>query len=270
MHLTRLFGIIIFALFMVGCSLPKRATLPTETPDLVATKVRQLLTAAPTQTISPDNVSTNTPASSATSTAVPTTTLTTTPVGPNLGQPTWEEKFTANSGGFLEMDNGHTRIQFSNGGLQIAGVNADGWRGWSHNYRTKALNFYIEIAFNLQNCSGTDEYGITFRSPDYNQGYFFGFSCDGKYRLSVWDGENLSDLIKWTANPAIPSGGNQTNRMGIKALGSHYIFYANGKQLQEIDDTTFTKTGTSGIYISSNNTPGFTVKITDLSFWNLP
>jgi hypothetical protein len=132
------------------------------------------------------------------------------------------------------------------------------------------LNFYIEIAFNLQNCSGTDEYGITFRSPDYNLGYFFGFSCDGKYRLSAWDGENLSDLIKWTANRAILSGGNQTNRLGVKAVSSHYIFYANDIQLQEIDDSTFTKTGTSGVFISSNNTPSFTVKIIDLSFWNLP
>jgi hypothetical protein len=268
----KLLAAIFLTLLLAGCSLPKRGATSTATPDLVATKVEQILTALPTKTNLPI---TSTPAQPTLTltpqvSVTPTATITPTDSHLGLGAPTWEEKYTSNIGSFQEMDNGHTRITFANQALQISANNPDGWLGWNHNYRTKAVNFYLEITFIPQTCSGNDEYGITFRSPDYNQGYFLGISCDGKYMLSVWDGSNSSELIKWTANPALAAGSNQTNRIAIKAVGSHLSFYANGKSLQDFDDSTYTNEGTAGLFITSHQTPDFTVSVTDLSFWNLP
>ena len=84
----------------------------------------------------------------------------------------------------------------------------------------KISNFYLEIqGTSGDSCQGKDRYGLIFRAPDPNQGYLFGISCDGFYRLRAWDGEKFSGLISWRQSEYIHTGPNQTNRIGVYGKG---------------------------------------------------
>ena len=65
-------------------------------------------------------------------------------------------------------------------------------------------NFYLELIFTTAGqCSGLDRYGVILRAPDPNQGYVFGFSCDGRYRLFIWDGSRYKAIQEWKSSPLI-------------------------------------------------------------------
>ncbi len=237
----------------------------------ISTQVSQQLTASPiviaTQTAEPV---TETPVP--TTTEVPTATITFTPtLSPddprqNLGEPTWKETFNKTNQNFLTIENDpNTRFAYENGSLTMTAKNTGGWTGWSMSY-PKPKNFYLEGTFKTGQCSGDDRYGIVFRAPNFEDGYFFGINCDGKYSLRIYSQKGT--LIPWTPNPAINPGSNQVNRIGILALNDRYAFYANGKLLQGTNETTFIEPGLFGVFIAAYNTPNFTVYMDEISFWN--
>ena len=107
---------------------------------------------------------------------------------------------------------------------------------------------------------------FSFRAPDPNAGYVLGFSCDGRFRLYEWDGENYIALEEWQQSSAIVSGPKQTNRMGILAQGSTLKIYANDKLLGEYQDNTYDK-GRFGLFIGSGETAGFVVSVEEIAYW---
>jgi hypothetical protein len=54
------------------------------------------------------------------------------------------------------------------------------------------------------------------------------------------------------------------------ANGNQYSLYANGVLLGSATDDTFLGEGIFGVYIASVNTPGLTVDVQGMSFWNQP
>ncbi|RPJ50868.1 MAG: hypothetical protein EHM21_04045 [Chloroflexi bacterium] len=273
-------------LFLSACNIPTAPPATTPTADVVATQVIQLLTAAPTKTIPPVELtsaptatqipplptSTSTPTmqpASATNTSAPTL-----PPGDpksSLGTPTWTYTFDSGKA-FYQYENDHTRVTMENGALLLTGLTPDGWLGWSLTYSHPAWNFYLEGVLNPQACAGTDMYGLVFRAPDADSGYFYGVTCDGRYNLHARDFAANTDtiLINLTSNSAILPGANQVNRLGVLANGEKISLYANGLLLQEITDNTFNSEGDFGALVAANETPGFTVKLTDISLWDLP
>ena len=135
-----------------------------------------------------------------------------------------------------------------------------------------AQNFYIEAVFNTQTCSGADTYGLVFRAPNTDSGYFFSVTCDGKYGLHASDftKNNDSPTVNLTSSSAIHPGSNQTNRLGVMANGDMISLYANGILMHEITDSSFTDKGNFGVLIAANATAGFTVKMEEISLWKLP
>ena len=130
-------------------------------------------------------------------------------------------------------------------------------------------DFYAEARFTTGNaCSGLDRYGLLLRSPDPNQGYVFGFSCDGRYRLYIWDGKHYNPVQEWKSSPSILQGPNQTNRLGFWAKGDTIKLFANGVLLAEFKDNTFTE-GRLGLFIGSAVTDNFTVQVMQVSYWIL-
>jgi hypothetical protein len=284
---------LVFLLILTGC-LPQPST-PVNVDDLVATTVSETLTAqapAPTQPPPPTEppVTVNTPGptsppsatlaptvipptATSPATATPSATVSPTSVSGDprtaLGQATWRDPFTSATGWNVGEDS-FTKAEIKDGKFILTGLTtADGWRlTWP-----EFDSAYLEATIRTGTCQGSDEYGMMFRVPDIhnpNEGYLFGFTCDGRYFLRTWDGENMNSLIGATTASAIQAGSDKTNRIGVWAEGNALTLYANGTQLAKIDDATFPDKGGFGYFVGARKTANFTVESDEIAYWDLP
>ncbi|MBN1370593.1 MAG: hypothetical protein JW987_01435 [Anaerolineaceae bacterium] len=269
-------------LVLSACNLPTTSE-PSPTADLVGTEVSRLLTEQPVEqlpgpgdtpvpipssTTAPDN----TPEPTLPPTPEPSFTPTTNPGDPRqvYGEPSWNDSLSSDNN-FWKDENDHTKIASGDGVLLLTGKTTDGWHGWSLTYAQSPTNFYLEGNFRTQTCAGNDLYGLVFRAGKESSGYFYGFTCDGEYRVRAIDFNNdlNSELVELKSSPSILSGSNQANRIGVLAQGNKFTLYANGVLLEEITDGTFTS-GYIGAFVAANSTPNFTVELDEISLWNLP
>jgi hypothetical protein len=294
--------IFLLILFLTGCG---RASTPA-TPDLdqVATIVAATITAMPTSTLIPESgtispsptvtpeaeypthtptitltpTHTDTPPQTITPTLTPTQTGTPPQtITPTLdaedpraifGDPTWKASFKDSSNWYTFEDK-QVSIQVKDNTLVMHSYKANNYESWSMANPTIS-DFYLEIEGTFgEACRGKDRYGLIFRAPNPNQGYLFGISCDGFYRLRAWDGEEFTELVDWSQSEHIQTGPNQVNRIGVMANGDKLLCYVNGKLVEEIRDSTYAK-GVFGTYIAASETPGFTVVISQAAYWKIP
>jgi uncharacterized protein YraI len=110
---------------------------------------------------------------------------------------------------------------------------------------------------------------MLFRAPDNFRGYQFGLTCDGKYSLTSWDGEQTAVLVDPTESDMINVGLDAINRLGVAAHGSIYSLYVNGIHLMDVSDSTFTESGKVGYFVRASTTNGFVVEYDNLSVWLL-
>jgi hypothetical protein len=276
------------ALAILACTTEVQAPTPADIEGRVATSVSGTQTAdaaqapAPpaTRTLPPPATPsasegptlappTETPLPSATST--PTTTATPVTGDPRtaLGEPAWRDTFK-NPNAWSLGDDPYLDASIQDGKLVLTGkTTLDGWRVTS----TEVQDAYLEATTESGDCTGTDHYGLIFRVPDRhspNEGYLLGFTCDGRYWLRSWDGENMTTLVNLTAAAAIHAGSHATNRIGVMADGDHFKLYANGTLLQEIDDSTWPDKGGFGLFIGARKTENFTTKTSEIAYWDLP
>jgi hypothetical protein len=276
--------LILLTLLLAGCNLPTQS-MQTPTPaeaDAVATQVSQLLTANPTFTVeqpsatpapsqTPEPAASPTPQAEATGAPAPTATLISGDPRSSLGEPTWRDNLdTSDSFSYLYENEG-TRVSHEPGALVLTGRTPNGWLGWTLTFKQQPQNFYLEGTFNTGACSGGDMYGLVFRAPDADGGYYAGFTCDGRYNLHARDFTDGSDkqIIALTSHSAIQTGPT-TNRIGIMVNGDKIGLYANGTLLQEVTDTTFTEKGYYGPLVAGNATTDFTVRLDEILLWTLP
>ncbi len=245
------------------------------TPQVVVTVIPpQYSPTAPEQ--QPTDTSAPTEAATATITQTPTVTNTPAPTftpSPNdprlrLGNPTWQDNFDTDRN-WPVGDDTFSAASVTGGNMVLTGkTTLDGWRlTWP-----KVADFYMEMTVKTGDCTGSDRYGMIVRVPDLktaDSGYLFGFTCDGRYALRKWDGKAMTSLIGWTSSSAIQAGSNQTNRLGLMAVGSRLILYANGTLLKEAQDSAFNDGG-FGVFIGANQTTNFTVYIDNMAYWENP
>jgi hypothetical protein len=281
---------VVLALLLAAC-LPQPST-PVNVDDLVGTSVSATLAMQPTATSEPAtappvSVETPGPTSPPTATQPPTIAAATATVTPSatlpasstpttiagdprtsLGQATWRDTFTNGNGWNLGGDS-FTEVDVEDGKFILTGLTtADGWRlTWP-----EIENAYLEATIQPGTCSGSDEYGLIFRVPDIhdpNEGYLFGFTCDGRYFLRTWDGENMDSLIGATTASAIQAGSDKTNRLGVWAEDDEFRLYANGVLLGEITDGTFPNDGGFGYFIGARQTTDFTIESEEIGYWDI-
>ncbi len=170
-----------------------------------------------------------------------------------------------------------TSATFTNGMQAITSTDEkDGWR-IANPVGREFTNTYIEATFKTNTCSGSDHYGIILRVPvvrEPDQGYLFGVTCDGRYSLRRWNAEilpkgEMKRLVEWTASPVINAGSNQTNRLGIFAVGKRLILYVNGKLLSEVQDSTFSA-GYFGVFAGYDVTENLVIQLDEMSYWENP
>jgi hypothetical protein len=258
--------------FLLSCNF--LGTVNPAQNNTISTQVSEQLTASPIVfiTVTPENIAaepTEYIKPTETETQIPTATSTATlsPDDPRtrLGKPTWKETFEKDNQNFYQHEDNLIHFYYENGALVLTAINPNSGIYWSMSY-PKPKNAYIEATFKTETCSDNDRYGMIFRAPDFEDGYFLGFTCDGKYYLRIYSQKGY--LIPLTANPAINAGSNQVNRIGILTQDDRYAFYANGKLLQETKESTFIEAGLFGAFVASANTPNFTVRMDEISYWN--
>lgn len=299
--------ILIAAVLLSGCGLINQAVPTLSEEDKMATRVVQILTSMPSATdsaggiptpFSPTQIPSATEVLSVTPTTAPTATLalpTATPQATVTASPTQQPSVaytppasdpTTKLGGADwsdAMDNGnnwptgadqYTDVAFSDGMMRLTGLTTtDGWR---MTY-PELENFYLEVTFQVNDCKGTDRYGVITRVPVLNspdRGYLFGFTCDGKYSLRRWNASvgakgEMVNLIEWKSSTAINTGSSQTNRMGLMAVGDRLILYANGQNIGEVKDSAFSK-GYFGIFVGARETEDFTIRVDQVRTWFNP
>ncbi|NLG98365.1 MAG: hypothetical protein GX491_13480 [Chloroflexi bacterium] len=253
-----------------GEVIPTETAAPTNTPE-----PEQPVT--PTETPLPEPTATPTEYVLPTFTVAPQPSFTPSAGDPRsrLGAPTATDPMDNSSTWFWPTGSDkYTSASFSDGFMSLSALtDTDGWR--MANPRDRAFsNIYLEGSFRTTTCSGSDHYGMILRVPEVHepdQGYLFGVTCDGRYSLRKWDGEagtngEMRWLVNWTASSAIASGSNASNRLGIFAVGSRLVLYANGTLLTEVNDASFPE-GYFGVFAGSDETPDLTIRVDEMSFW---
>ena len=306
--MRRLIPFVLIGALLAGCG---ALNTPVPTPDdsMIATQVAQILTTVPTTapqvvsssptselpTIPPTEEPKGMPTETATAapaqaqptiepTAAPTQAaqqptatiaFTPPPDDPVLkyGTPTWQDDMSQDSNWPVGSDK-FTSVEFADGMMKLTGLTTtDGWRL----SLPEVSNFYLEMTFQTNACTGSDRYGIIYRVPDSknpNKGYLLGFTCDGQYSLRRWNADigakgEMVNLISWTTSSAILTGSNQVNRMGMMAVGDRLIVYANGHLLGEVKDSTFQK-GYFGVFVGARESTDLQIRIDQARYWENP
>jgi len=208
--------------------------------------------------------------------AIPTSTLTVIPAVNYVSSEYIEDLGTAdvkdafNSGAnWYTYDTGDSSAKVKSGVMRMTMEEPHLTSDWTLSYIT-GQNFYAEITAQTQDeCEGKDRYGIMFRAQDLNTGYLFMFSCDGRYRLTTWNGATAKLLAGWSKSSHINDGPDETNVMGVLANGNQIMLFANGDHLRTIYDDTYLATGRFGLIIGSDETDDLTIEYDTFKVWYL-
>ncbi|HSF80423.1 MAG TPA: NBR1-Ig-like domain-containing protein, partial [Anaerolineales bacterium] len=183
-----------------------------------------------------------------------------------LGAPDWLDPLDDSQFWFLVNDE-NTKFEIDDGKLRMLSRQSGSFDQWGLATKGALTDFYLEATFITgKTCTGLDRYGVLVRAPDTNSGYVYGFSCDGRYRIYKWDGENYQALKEWTNSGFILSGTEQTNKLGIRLEGSTIKLYANGKLLAELEDREYDE-GRFGLFIGSANTDDLEIFVDEVAYW---
>ncbi len=248
---------------------PQAASSGTSTQPEPGTGNVATATLSPTLSSTPIITATPSPTHTITPTLLPSATPSPLTGDPRqeLGKPDWQDRFATKKNWTLYNDE-HVSREIKRNSLHMTALLADKWDSWMISVPV-LRDYYLEAIALPGECSGLDRYGLFSRAPDPNQGYLFGFSCDGKYSLRKWDGEQFTTLVDWTPSSAILPGPDQTNRLGFKAQGDQISLFANGILLTEIVDDSYDH-GAFGLFVGAVTTPGFTVSFSEVAYWELP
>jgi hypothetical protein len=211
------------------------------------------------------------PAPTPTATNTPIPTLSPTDPKQGLGSPDWKKEFNSESD-WHTYDTAGDRAEIKNGKLFFTMDDTIDYSIWTY-AAPRITDYYLEIvATTPAACSGKDRYGLIIQTPSdsYTEGYWFHVACDGGYKFSRWNGSKSTTLISWGTNPAINSGPNQTNRLGIMKNGKQFGIYINGVLLGEVEDNTYIGEGKFGVIVHAANTSNFTIAYDDAAYWKLP
>jgi hypothetical protein len=111
-------------------------------------------------------------------------------------------------------------------------------------------------------------FGLLFRAnPEKGDFYLFKVSGDGY----VWIGRYVDGLedqaiigSHWFESPAVKTGLNVTNKLGVMAESGNLIFFVNGSEVGRVTDNEF-KAGDIGLFAQSLGFGGVRVHFDNLS-----
>ena len=275
-------ALVLLMLLLSACNLP--AAQPVTNADEIATRVAATLAAAGTS-----NTNTNAPTDNplptvelATVTPSPTVTATVTPTPTTppddpkltLGNPDFWFNSASSGDPFGVVgdpyEDSAVTISYQVSGLVFESHAINLRKRWRLTSPTPT-NFYLEGTFKNVHCEGKDNYGLVMRVPTYNDslGYYIGLSCDGNYIVDRLDASgNGVNLIGWTPDVHILTGGDQINRLGVMLVNDQFKLYINGSLVTQFTDSVIPNKGHVGAYISARGNSNFTVILQELLEWD--
>ena len=253
--------------------------------DLVATQVSIILTETaihieeapeptPTYTIEPSPTEPEEPTPTATDTPTPTETATSTPdqedPAQRLGAPAWTYEFLGDTSPW-DFESTQALYQTSDGYLNITARANANWHNWWVSSPV-LQNAYVESTIQMSECSGADRFGLIVRSTTGGQNfYFLSITCDGRWGFfRMAEDVEIETIIGYESTEAITPGLAQPHRVGIWMDGNTFNIYINGDQVGTATDSQLDEAGMTGFMIVFANTPGFTVQVDQLKYWNIP
>lgn len=81
-------------------------------------------------------------------------------------------------------------------------------------------------------------YGILFRSASPSLYYVFGISESQQWTFSLVTNGSGVAIVPATTDTHILSGQSATNTIAVRAKGSHFVFYINGAQVGQVDNSS--------------------------------
>ena len=262
-------------------AVPVTATLAaTATPVLPPTSTVGAPAASPTAlpptaTFTPLPTATFTPLPTATATATATVTPSPTPTVAlaadpyDLGQPDLLDPMDVPGAHWYVWGNPYVRPEVVPGALRLIVDKTSEVTYWIRSDYPPLEDAYVQAVFRTgDSCHHKDRYGLVVRSPSAYEGLLFVVSCDGMFKIFRWNG-GLKILQDWTRTTAIHTGGRQTNRVGVWMEGQTLRLYVNNALVAEVQDDLFTS-GTIGLLVGADATPGFTVDVDEVAYWILP
>jgi hypothetical protein len=271
-------SLLTLSLLISGCNLPGESE---PTADIIATQVAQMLTesAEKTQLISetpaPTLTATEaiieaTPSITSTATSTPTATKDQSDPATQLGSPAWTQDFN-NSSSAWDFDYEKATFETKDGYLTLTAKSIPNWHSW-YVSSPKLKNAYVEATIQMSNCSGLDRFGLAVRaSSDGQQFYYMGITCDGQWGFfRMAENVNINEIKAYQSAEPLNDNMAEPHRVGIWMEDSSFTFYIDGEEVGIASDNTLTNEGFTGFMITFSNTPGFTVKVDKLSYWNVP
>ena len=167
----------------------------------------------------------------------------------------WDDAF--------DRERQYSAKQYGNGKYYIQ-VNTSGLTVWGLANRDVA-NFRLEVEASQEAGPNNNGYGVLFRFRDPDNYYRFDISGEGYFLLSKLSQGEIIKLAEWTPSPAIKVG-RATNRLMVEALGDQIRLFANGVQLAEVRDSSFTH-GNFGFFASTFTEPNLTVSFDNIKLW---
>ena len=185
----------------------------------------------------------------------------------NLGAPSVTDPMNSAARWYL-LDTADARFEMGGGKLLLHALTPGMLDSWALSSYPPLGDGFIEATFITGNtCTGLDRYGLIVRAPDPTQGIVIEFSCDGRYRIYIWDGSNYTALHRWAHGAGIHAGPNQTNRMGVWLEGNTIKLYANRVLLASVSQSRYSAAGKFGLVIASEKTANFTVAVDEVDYW---
>jgi hypothetical protein len=289
----------LMALIVGGCNLPSSSPITEGTQIAVYTQAAETIVAQltgiaspgvvgtptvsfPLQTAPPTVTPLPTQATTATASPTPTTAASSTPAvtetpavtqtpapsdpKASLGDPAWRDDFSKKTNWSLYEDD-YVSFEIEDGKLVMQARSSESRDSWLVTV-PKPVDYYLEAVVAPYDCSGLDRYGVILRT-DAQEGYLFGFSCDGQFSLRKWDGEQFTAIIDWTSNPFIRAGAGQTNRLGVWVEGDTFRLYANGYVLGVANDDSY-DTGKFGVFFGTSGNEAYYAEMDEIAYWDLP
>lgn len=271
--------LILILLLLSSCGITEE-TMPTE--DVLGTQVSIILTETalhstlpPTETLMPSQTSTEvpiteTPTPTPTQTSILTATQDLSDPAILLGLPAWTYDFNGTSSPW-DFESEQALFETSGGYLNITSRLNPNWHSWWVS-TPRLKDAYLEAIIEMEDCGGFDRFGVAIRaSTDGEQFYFIGLTCDGRWGFfRMAPGVEIIEILAFSEADAVPEDWTDPHRIGIWMEGSSFKFYVDGKEIGTATDNTLSGEGYTGFLIAYSETPGYTVRVDQLQYWDLP
>jgi hypothetical protein len=164
----------------------------------------------------------------------------------------FSDPLTSNAHGW----NNDQHCFFRTDGYHVKGDGVDAWECFAPTDVPNDFSAQVKVK-EISGASGVG-YGIVFRHPDQGDGYLFLIDGYGHWSIQKCSGTSCSTLSDWASSGGVIHAGiNEENVVKVNASGSHFVFFANGKQIGQISDTSFTS-GDLGLTSGATNEAVFT------------